>query len=116
MAAHESSPRRSLLAVTAGPAVEKGFYLGRPWRPYAATAFVHCEHPAQVRPEGWHNWGNPTNELTARYSEYHSTGPGANPDKRVKWAGQLSDEQAGRMTVENILRGADGWNPVQTKD
>ncbi len=97
--------------VTSGPTVQKGFYLGRPWRPYAATAFVRCELPVQVRAEGWHNWGNPTNELTARYAEYHSTGPGANPAARVKWSKQLADTEARALTVEKILGGADGWSP-----
>jgi len=98
--------------VTAGPAVQKGFYLGRPWRPYAATAFVRCEMPAQIRPEGWQNWGNPTNELTARYAEFGSTSPGANPDKRVKWAKSLTKEAADKITVETVLAGSDGWNPA----
>jgi pectinesterase len=97
--------------VTAGPAVEKGFFLGRPWRPFAATAFIRCDLPAQVRPEGWDNWGKAENESTARYAEYKCTGPGANPTGRVKWARQLTDESSAGMTVANILRGADGWNP-----
>jgi pectinesterase len=97
--------------ITAGTAVEKGFYLGRPWRPFAATAFVRCELPAQVRPEGWHNWGNATNELTARYAEYNNSGPGANPASRAKWSRQLAVEQATGYTVANILKGTDGWNP-----
>lgn len=97
--------------ITAGPAVERGFYLGRPWRPFAATAFVRCEMPAQVRPAGWDNWGNKTNELTARYSEYLSTGPGANPQARCKWSKQLTDEEAESYTASAILKGSDGWNP-----
>jgi pectinesterase len=99
--------------VTAGPAVERGFYLGRPWRPYAATAFLRCELPAQVRPAGWDNWGNATNELTARFAEYQSTGPGANPQARAKWARQLTDDEARAFAAEMILRGADGWNPTR---
>ncbi len=101
--------------VTAGPAVERGFYLGRPWRPYAATAFVRCELPASLRPEGWNNWGNSTNELTVRYAEYKSTGLGANPAARVKWSRQLTDEEAKELTVEKILQGTDGWNPATSK-
>jgi lysophospholipase L1-like esterase len=49
------------------------------------------------------------NELTARCSEYQSTGPGANPAARVKWAKQLTDEEARAITVEKVLGGADGW-------
>jgi len=101
--------------VTAGPAVEKGFYLGRPWRSFAATAFLRCEFPAQLRPEGWHNWGNPTNEITVRYSEFNSSGPGANSAARTKWAKQLTDEEAKNYTTENILKGKDGWSPEREK-
>jgi len=96
--------------ITAEPTV-KSIYLGRPWRPFAATAFLNTEMPEQIRPEGWNNWRNAANEKTARYSEYESTGPGARPEARVKWARQLSKEEAGRYTVENILKGDDGWNP-----
>lgn len=87
-------------------------YLGRPWRPDACVAFVNCEVGAHIRAEGWHNWGNPTNELTARYSEFNNTGPGANPSARVKWARQLTADEAKSFTVENILGGADGWSPL----
>jgi pectinesterase len=37
---------------------------------------------------------NPANELTARYAEYNSTGPGGNTQKRVSWSKQLTSEQA----------------------
>ena len=97
--------------VTAGPAVEKGFFLGRPWRPFAATAFIRCELPAQVRPEGWDNWGKVENERTARYAEYQCTGPGANPAGRAKWSRQLTDVEVAKMSVANILGGSDGWIP-----
>jgi pectinesterase len=58
-------------------------YLGRPWRPYAATVWLRCEMGGHIRPEGWHNWNNPENEKTARYAEYRSSVPGANPGARV---------------------------------
>lgn len=86
-------------------------WLGRPWRPYAHVAYINCYMSEVVQPTGWHNWGNPDNEKTARYEEYNSYGPGANPTGRVSWSRQLTDEEASRYTVENILRGSDGWNP-----
>jgi pectinesterase len=98
--------------VTTGPLVEKGVYLGRPWRQFAATAFIRTEMAGNIRPEGWHNWGKPANEQTARYAEYASTGPGAQPAKRVPWARQLTAAEAGAYTVANILSGRDGWNPA----
>jgi len=85
--------------------------LGRPWRPYASVTYLRCEMGDHIKPEGWNNWRNATNELTARFSEYHSTGPGANPDQRVKWAHQLTDEQAQSCTIEKILGGEDHWRP-----
>jgi pectinesterase len=86
-------------------------YLGRPWRPYGSVAFINCEMGSHIKPVGWHNWGKVENETTARYSEYRSTGPGANPAARVKWAKQLSDEEAKVYTLENILKGTDLWQP-----
>ncbi len=86
--------------------------LGRPWRPYASVTYVNCEMGDHIKPEGWNNWRNPTNELTARYAEYNSTGPGANPGQRFKWTRQLTDEEAKFLTVENILGGSDKWNPT----
>jgi len=85
--------------------------LGRPWRPYASVAFLNCEMGGHIRPEGWNNWRNPTNELTARFAEYHNTGPGAKPAARCKWSKQLTDEEAKAYTLENILGGPDHWNP-----
>lgn len=99
--------------ISAGPDVVKGVFLGRPWRPHAATAFLRCTLPAQIRAEGWHNWGKVENEKTARYAEYKSTGPGAKPTARVSWAKQLTDSEAAAYTVQNILGGTDGWNPAQ---
>lgn len=86
-------------------------YLGRPWRPYGAVAFIDCEMGEHIKPEGWHNWGKPDNEKTARYAEYNSRGPGAKPAQRVGWSRQLTQAEAARMTAAAILAGNDGWQP-----
>lgn len=86
-------------------------YLGRPWRDYAAVTWLNTEMSDVVRLQGWHNWNRPEREKTARYAEYNSTGPGANPSARVKWAHQLTAKEASEFTVENVLRGCDGWDP-----
>ncbi len=91
-------------------------YLGRPWRPAASAAFINCEMANHIKPPGWHNWGNITNETTARYSEYDSTGPGANPSARVKWAKQLTEDEAKVYTLGNIFKGTDGWQPKLSHD
>ena len=87
--------------------------LGRPWRPYASVTYLNCEMGDHIKPEGWNNWRNPTNELTARFAEYNSTGPGANPDQRFKWSKRLTKEAAEKITVKSVLSGSDGWNPAQ---
>ena len=87
-------------------------YLGRPWRDYARTIFIRTEMSSVVRAEGWHNWSKPAAEQTTFYAEYGSTGPGASPATRVKWAHTLTAEQAAALTPAAVLGGADNWNPL----
>jgi len=68
-----------------------------------------------IRPEGWHNWSKPEAEKTARYFEYNSTGPGANPSSRVAWSRQLTKTEADRLTPRNILKGFDNWDPTEDR-
>ncbi|HEV7332772.1 MAG TPA: pectinesterase family protein [Flavisolibacter sp.] len=82
--------------------------LGRPWRPYASVTYINCYMGAHILPEGWNNWRNPENEKTARYAEYQSFGPGANPSGRYMWTKQLTDEEVKHYTIENVLG---DWNP-----
>jgi pectinesterase len=88
-------------------------YLGRPWRDFAAVAFLNTKMSDVVRPVGWHNWDKPEREKTTRYSEFNSTGPGGKTDGHVKWARQLSADEAGKFTVKNVLGGSDSWNPLK---
>lgn len=85
--------------LTAAEGITK-VYLGRPWRPYAATIFMECELGKHIRPEGWHNWNNTKNESTTRYAEYKNYGTGAEVKGRVKWSKQLSKSEA-----ESIIKG-----------
>ena len=94
--------------VSCAPDVTK-VYLGRPWRDYGYTLFMHCTLPSQIRPEGWHHWQK-ERELTARYLEFENTGEGAATDKRVGWSRQLTKKEAKKITPENVFRRADGWN------
>jgi pectinesterase len=96
--------------ITADAAVKR-IYLGRPWRPFASVTFIETQMPQQIDPAGWNNWRDSNREKTARFSEYGSTGPRANSEKRVKWSKQLSKAEAAQYTIENVLGGADSWNP-----
>ena len=82
--------------------------LGRPWSPTASVTYINCWLGNHIIAEGWNNWKNPANEATARYAEYKSTGPGANPAARVFWSRQLTDEEVKMYTIKNILG---EWNP-----
>ncbi len=84
--------------------------LGRPWSPAASVTYINCWLGKHIIEEGWNNWKNPANEATARYSEFKSTGPGANPTKRVAWSKQLTEEQAATLTISKIF-GA--WQPTR---
>jgi len=86
-------------------------YLGRPWRDSANTIYLNTEMSDVVRPEGWQNWNLPAREKTARYAEFNSKGPGANPRARVAWSKQLSSSQSKRITVRAVLSGSDQWDP-----
>ena len=92
-----------------------GVFLARPWRDYGRTIFINTKMNAAIRPEGWNHW-LPEREKTAFFAEYNSSGTGASPNTRVKWARQLSDDEARSFLTLSLLRGADGWNPKSSKD
>jgi pectinesterase len=93
--------------LTADTSVNK-VSLGRPWSPTASVTYISCFLDKHILPEGWNNWRNPANEKTARYAEYNSSGPGANPSARVPWSKQLTTEEAKRYTIKNIMG---TWDP-----
>jgi pectinesterase len=88
-------------------------FLGRPWRDYAETVYLHCEMSDVVRPEGWNNWGKRTAGETTRYAEFENTGPGATPDKRAAWAHRLTPAEAAQYTIATVLGGTEHWDPTQ---
>jgi len=94
--------------LTAAPEVTK-VYLGRPWRPNAATIFMNCELGKHILPVGWHNWNNTENEKTVRYAEYMNTGEGASTQSRATWSKQLKKKEAAEYTTENIFKRNDDW-------
>lgn len=99
-------------SITVKPRVTPQADLGRPWRPYASVTYINCEMADHIKPAGWNNWGKTSNESTARYSEYHSTGPGGAADGRVSWSHQLTDDQAKEITLQAVVAGDDHWDPL----
>ena len=80
-----------------------GVSLGRPWRPYASVVYIHCFIGQHILPEGWRNWNNTDNYKTTRYAEYENYGPGADKTARVAWSKQLTDEEAKKCSIKNVL-------------
>lgn len=93
--------------LTAHEAAQK-VWLGRPWRKYAKTVFIHTEMGNHILPAGWHNWNDTANEKTVFYAEYRNSGNGAPTGNRVKWSRQLDLKSYKHYTEANILR---GWTP-----
>jgi pectinesterase len=91
-----------------GDAPAQSYYLGRPWRPYAKVVFLACQLGSHIRPAGWHNWSKASNEATAYYAEYASTGPGAASTQRVAWSHQLTKPEAEAYTLSQVLG---DWQP-----
>ncbi len=95
--------------ITAASDVQK-VYLGRPWRDYGYTLFMHCTLPKEIRPEGWHHWQK-EREQTARYLEFENTGDGADTSKRAAWSRQLTKKEAKEITLEKVFSRNDEWHP-----
>lgn len=78
-------------------------FLGRPWRAYAKTVFMHCEIDKHINPLGWNNWNDSANEGTVYYAELQNRGPGYHPTKRVSWSKQLSEKESARYSIDSIF-------------
>jgi len=87
-------------------------YLGRPWRDYAKTAFINCYMGEHIKNVGWHSWDKPNTEKETNYVEYKSYGPGASDENRVYWSHILTDTNAEKYTISNVLNGTDNWTPL----
>jgi len=98
--------------VTAVSSVSKGSVaLGRNWRPYGAAAYIRTELGQHISAVGWVKMSENTLD-TARFSEYLTTGAGANPSARAPQSKQLSAAQAATYTISNIFG---SWSPSYSK-
>jgi PelA/Pel-15E family pectate lyase len=91
-----------------GENIKKGVYLARPWRPFGRAVFLNSQMGEHIKNEGFNNWNNISNENTAYFAEFNSSGKGAKSDERVKWSKQLTKEESKQFEVEKFLL---GWNP-----
>lgn len=89
-----------------GDCPPKSVMLGRPWREFAKTVYLHCELGEHIHPVGWLDWKKPHDHFY--YGEYASYGLGASPDTRADFSHQLTEAEAAEYTIENVLR---DWKP-----
>ncbi len=98
--------------VTAVSSVAKASVaLGRNWRPYGAAAYIRTELGQHISTIGWVKMSENTLD-TARFSEYLTTGAGANPSARATQSKQLTASQAATYTISNIFG---SWAPSFSK-
>ncbi|MDF3078159.1 MAG: pectin esterase [Sphingobacteriaceae bacterium] len=95
--------------LTADSGLHKVF-LGRPWRPYASVAFLHCFLGSHILSAGWSAWNKLDSFALSRYSEYQNYGPGSATSQRVSWSRQTTDEEASFITIQKVLN----WDPTDT--
>jgi hypothetical protein len=84
--------------ITSGGA---SFSLGRPWWNHARVVFFKSWESPKLSGGGW--TGNRKREATGFFREYKCTGGGYKPSSRVKWAGQLTDEEAKSYELDTIF-------------
>ena len=85
-------------------------YLGRPWRAFARTVFLHCEMDEHVSPQGFQDWqgGAP---VTERYAEYGTTGARADQSTRHPKQKRMTEADAAAYTIREVIGGYDNWHP-----
>ena len=85
-------------------------YLGRPWRAFARTVFLHCEMDEHVSPQGFQDWqgGAP---VTERYAEYSTTGARADQSTRHPKQKRMTEADAAAYTIREVIGGYDNWHP-----
>ena len=86
-----------------GDAAPGSVYLGRPWRPFARTAFLRCRLGPHISPQGWSDWADASDRASVRYVEGGNRGPGWLPGDRAAWA-RILDEAGTELAAGEIER------------
>ena len=86
-------------------------YLGRPWREWAQTALIDCWLGRHIKREGWWDWNKPAAHNCAQYAGAILHGPAGDATGWVPWANKLDVMAAAGYAREQVLAGADGWDP-----
>lgn len=86
-------------------------YLGRPWREWAQTVLIDCWLGQHIKREGWWDWNKPAAHERACYAGAILHGPAGDTAGWVPWTRELDAATTARYAREQVLSGADGWDP-----
>ena len=86
-------------------------YLGRPWREWAQTVLIDCWLGQHIKREGWWEWNKPAAHERTCYVGAILHGPAGDTAGWVPWARELDTAATARYAREQMLAGADGWDP-----
>ena len=86
-------------------------YLGRPWREWAQTVLIDCWLGRHIKREGWWDWNKPAAHNCVQYAGAILHGPAGDTTGWVPWANELDAMAAAGYAREQVLAGADGWDP-----
>ncbi|XP_042485419.1 putative pectinesterase/pectinesterase inhibitor 22 [Macadamia integrifolia] len=88
-------------------------YLGRPWKLYSRTVYLHTFMSSQVQPRGWLEWLGNFALDSLYYGEYNNYGPAAGLGGRVRWPGFHIIKDAATASFFTVERFIDGlrWLP-----
>lgn len=86
-------------------------YLGRPWREWAQTVLIDCWLGRHIKREGWWDWNKPAAHNCVQYAGAILHGPAGDATGWVPWANELDVMAAAGYAREQVLAGADGWDP-----
>ncbi|XP_019177475.1 PREDICTED: probable pectinesterase 53 [Ipomoea nil] len=83
-------------------------YLGRAWGSFSRVVFAYTYMDKIITPPGWYNWGDKHREMTVFYGQFKCSGPGAGHGGRVRWARELTEEEARPFISLSFIDG-DEW-------
>lgn len=88
------------------PKVHKN-YLGRPWKEYSRTVFIHSILEVLVTPQGWMPWSGDFALKTLYYGEFENSGAGSDLSQRVSWSSKIPAEHVSSYSAENFIQGGE---------
>ena len=96
------------------------YFLGRPWQNEPRSYFLNTAMNVQGKAAGWTSMSN---NLTTHFYEYNSKDANGqiidlsnrtnSPNTANSYIPVLSDEEAAKFTVQNVLGGTDSWLPTE---